>query len=239
MMHLALPYNEKGNDYIIGDLHGCFDAFDRLLKTIEFDMQKDRMFSVGDLVDRGPESEECAELLYQPWFYAVRGNHEQMAIDFLEYRPDWMTYLANGGKWFLDLCPSMQKEYADLFSKMPIAITIGGEIGIVHAEPWGDDWTNFLEVLDQGNNGPRERAIQHAMWARSRIRGNDSFPVKNIIKVIVGHTPLEDTKELGNILYIDTGCVYGGKLTAYKLLDRGMAATLVEVSNEKAKEVIT
>ena len=73
--------NELGRDFVVGDLHGCIDHFERLLDQIEFDAEKDRMFSVGDLVDRGPDSMACLRLLKEPWFHAVLGNHEDMMLD--------------------------------------------------------------------------------------------------------------------------------------------------------------
>ena len=75
---------------MVGDLHGCFDLLDRLLVTAHFDPGCDRLFSVGDLVDRGPDSMRCLEFLEAPWFFAVKGNHETMLLECFE------TYLASG-----------------------------------------------------------------------------------------------------------------------------------------------
>jgi serine/threonine protein phosphatase 1 len=51
--------NEKGRDFVVGDIHGCFDLLSNNLKEIGFDESVDRLFSVGDLVDRGKQSEDC------------------------------------------------------------------------------------------------------------------------------------------------------------------------------------
>jgi serine/threonine protein phosphatase 1 len=85
-----LPTNQLGKDYIVGDLHGCFELLDRLLKAVHFDKNKDRLFSVGDLADRGPDSLRCIQLLDEAWFYAVQGNHELMMLDFFR------SYLLQG-----------------------------------------------------------------------------------------------------------------------------------------------
>jgi len=50
-----LPTNQAGKDYVIGDLHGCYELLERLLDAVGFDKSKDRLFSVGDLIDRGPD----------------------------------------------------------------------------------------------------------------------------------------------------------------------------------------
>ena len=47
------PLNDLGRDFIIGDLHGHWSVLERLLEEVSFDKAKDRLFSVGDLVDRG------------------------------------------------------------------------------------------------------------------------------------------------------------------------------------------
>ena len=58
--------NERGRDFAVGDIHGCFSDLARGLKAIGFDEKADRLFSVGDLVDRGPESTHALEWLASP-----------------------------------------------------------------------------------------------------------------------------------------------------------------------------
>lgn len=55
--------NKVGTDYVVGDIHGCFTKLAEALDEVGFNFTKDRLFSTGDLVDRGPESEECLEWL--------------------------------------------------------------------------------------------------------------------------------------------------------------------------------
>jgi serine/threonine protein phosphatase 1 len=49
--------NTAGRDLIVGDIHGCFARLQVALDELGFDPERDRLFSVGDLVDRGPDSE--------------------------------------------------------------------------------------------------------------------------------------------------------------------------------------
>jgi len=70
------PANTKGRDLIIGDLHGHRTVLDNLLLASSFDYSKDRLFFVGDLTDRGPENLESLDLLREPWFFPVLGNHD-------------------------------------------------------------------------------------------------------------------------------------------------------------------
>ncbi|MGC8592585.1 metallophosphoesterase [Acidithiobacillus sp.] len=74
------PANHAGRDFIVGDLHGHPDALRTLLDHVAFDDDTDRLFSVGDLVDRGPNSAKALDLLGEPWFYPVLGNHDAMLL---------------------------------------------------------------------------------------------------------------------------------------------------------------
>jgi len=91
--------NESGRDFVIGDLHGAYDCFENLLRGINFDEKRDRMFSVGDLVDRGPKPLECLGLLRKNWFHAVLANHEQMMYEGFNGGYMGAYWFMNGGGW--------------------------------------------------------------------------------------------------------------------------------------------
>ena len=63
--------NTAGRDFAVGDIHGCFTELQRGLDAIGFDASADRLFSVGDPVDRGPESHHALRWLDRPWFHAI------------------------------------------------------------------------------------------------------------------------------------------------------------------------
>ena len=94
--------NLVGRDFVVGDLHGSYSAFLNLLKGINFDKTVDRMFSVGDLVDRGPDSVSCLSLLREPWFEAVLANHEKMMIDKFNGGYSGYYWFQNGGHWGME-----------------------------------------------------------------------------------------------------------------------------------------
>lgn len=94
-----LEVNIEGRDFVIGDLHGSYSCFQNLLTNINFDPKVDRMISVGDIVDRGPHSLKCLELLYENWFHAVLGNHEKMMINAFADPSNSFMWLHNGGDW--------------------------------------------------------------------------------------------------------------------------------------------
>lgn len=217
MLVQSFKKNEKGRDFIVGDIHGCFDELRKAMESHDFDETKDRLFSVGDLVDRGPSSEECIDWIAKPWFHAVRGNHEQMAIGVANGRHDHGNYLLNGGGWFLQLSDDRQKLIADILDTLPYAIEVevdDGRIGIVHAEVNGYDWDMFMLGLRTADSNTKRKGLAEvALWARTRISYADKQPVDGVKGVFVGHTPVTDVTLLGNVLYVDTGAVYGGKLT--------------------------
>lgn len=91
--------NTQGRDFVIGDLHGALEVFMQLLTNLNFDPEKDRMFSVGDLVDRGPDSLDCLMLLKEKWFHAVLANHEQMMVEAFDGGYMGNFWIQNGGFW--------------------------------------------------------------------------------------------------------------------------------------------
>lgn len=213
--------NQHGRDFVVGDIHGCFDAVRDAMAAHGFDKERDRLFSVGDLVDRGTQCEECVDWIAQSWFHAVRGNHEQMAIEVAQGRHSIPNYVQNGGGWFVALPEDRRKLIANCLATLPFAIEIAhslGTIGIVHAEVVGNDWRGFTDALevDTSNNKFRNLA-ECALWMRDRITKRDCSPVANARRVYVGHTPLAEYSVLGNVYYIDTGAVFGKKLTMLEI----------------------
>lgn len=220
--------NNIGRDFIVGDLHGCFDALREAMSEVNFNEDKDRLFSVGDLVDRGTQSEEAIDWIAKSWFHAVRGNHEQMAIDV--YNNSWPidNYISNGGRWFTKLSPERQELFAQIFETLPVAIEINnqiGKVGIVHADCPCKSWWQFIDDLqtveenDLNDIGliSEMNVVQKAVWSRTRFQRHDDSIIESVERVYVGHTPIKEWMILGNVYFIDTGCVFGGKLTLLEI----------------------
>lgn len=209
--------NTIGRDFVVGDIHGEFDILREKLKEIEFDEDKDRLFSVGDLVDRGPKSEEFYKWLDKPWFHAVRGNHEQMMIDAFEYgvgSSEEQLHYMNGGDWFFGRPSIEQQCYTEIAKEMPTAIEIDhevGKVGIVHAEVF-KDWEIFKNRLNE------HHIYMMTIWGRGRLHYKDETFVENVSRIYVGHSYVEEPTQLGNTYYLDTGsCFKGGKLTVMEI----------------------
>lgn len=212
---LKLPKNDKGRDFFVGDLHGCYELLMHHLMLVRFDKEVDRLISVGDLVDRGPSSEECVMLIKEPWFFAVKGNHEDMCVGVYRHAYPLRNYLSNGGDWFAHLTdmPERRAEIVRLMDTLPlfIEVPIGDEtIGVLHGDCNVKSWTKFY-----GDSYNEESVL----WGRMRISKESKDWVNDISAVVVGHTPLKKVVVLGNVVYIDTGAVYGGGLTIMESKD--------------------
>lgn len=210
--------NTAGRDMVVGDIHGHFTKLQRALDAVGFDPSAgDRLFSVGDLVDRGPESSLVIDWLAKPWFHPVIGNHEDMAIRWglPGCRMDRELYARNGGAWNISHIPAERLAISDALSALPLAIEVETEhglVGIVHAEPT-EDW-NELRGLLQDETIPRSRLKalrQCLLWDRSRVEDGHQSVIKGLRAAVVGHTPVKRPSWLGSVLYIDTGAWASGE----------------------------
>lgn len=212
-----MPANRHGRDFVVGDIHGCFSKLSLELDRLEFDRHLDRLFSVGDLVDRGPESLAAIDWLDYPWFHAVRGNHEQMAIDYLagSIHPD--DYRLWGGAWFMELDHALQDRIAARFDALPIALEVETPfclVGIVHADCPFASWNAMVSELKGEDALP---IAELCLASRERLLSTDESGVDGIARVYVGHTPVTRPMSLGNVHYIDTGAVFNRVLAITRI----------------------
>ena len=154
------PANDAGRDLVVGDLHGYRALLDALLERVGFDPARDRLFSVGDLTDRGPESERCLELLGEPWFLPVLGNHDVLLTAAVDGRRDpplepagvpalggagqiRTVWAFNGGDWALPLLEDgdgvaeVLRTAAERLARVPHVRVVGSgaeRFQVVHAE---------------------------------------------------------------------------------------------------------
>lgn len=216
--------NEKGRDFIVGDIHGMFDWLRQMLLKMNFDTKKDRLFSVGDLVDRGALSAKSKDYLEKSWFHSVQGNHEEMIVNKI-YR------YAN--HWMVNLTDAEIDEFEVMFKKLPLVIEVEtsyGKVGIVHAEVHSaiNDWNVFKHEIVGGLEFSDE-VRGEALWGRTRIEEIDTILessaeecktdyfknffkeskfrdyIKNIDYTVHGHSIRKSPVVRGNQIFIDTG----------------------------------
>jgi serine/threonine protein phosphatase 1 len=207
--HTDLRFH-PGRVFVVGDLHGMSHALDRLLVLADFDRQRDLVWSLGDLVDRGPYSERCLELLDQPWFRAIRGNHEQLLLDAAESKSDWLRWTVNGGDWALGFAwddPYLRARLAALPWAWEL-LTGVGRIGLIHADcDRRFEWPELLEALAAERRLTREIALWSRNSATLAIRGLPGRPVAGADLILVGHTIVPQAMQWGNMWFLDSGAV--------------------------------
>jgi len=214
--------NQKGRDFAVGDIHGEFSLLERLLEKAGFNEQTDRLFSVGDLVDRGPESHRVAWWLLKPWFKAVRGNHDQWCVEGGLFEEP-IGHRQHGGKWFYALSEELRPFLGGFLNELPVAIEIAGRsgerYGVVHAECTCLSWGRFVEALEgELGDSYRDHHVMEALWRRRRYDDADTRPIAGIGRVYVGHAVVDEVLDLGNVRYLDTGgCFEGGRLTLVEI----------------------
>ena len=203
--------------FCVGDIHGCLNELKILMDKIKF-TPEDMLIFIGDYIDRGPDSRGVLDLLmklkkeYKNVFF-LRGNHEQMFLDFLENPNQDHIYLHNGGWKTLDCFRNpgggsagwdIPEEYLE-FIESTIPCYAMKEYFFVHAG-----------VPDKDLADINETDFKNMLWLRdSFLKSEYSWEAT----IIHGHTPHNDgiVEFKDNRINIDTGCVYGGKLTCLEL----------------------
>lgn len=208
----TFPANLSGRDFVVGDIHGEYDNLEIALKKVNFDKTKDRLFSVGDLVDRGMFSHVVDEYINSNWFFPIRGNHDEFVLRSF-YKEDifsnerWRDF-SHGGEWFFNITEDRQREIAEAISNLPIAIEINtknGLVVLVHANlPFGHLWSDIKTELNLNNI----ELMKFLQWNRERVNEKICQNVEDIYKAYIGHTVVKEPTEFGNVIAIDTGSGY-------------------------------
>lgn len=209
----------------IGDVHGCADEFEELLEALELGPE-DRVIQLGDLINRGPDSHRCIELVRQYRVESILGNHELRLLNarnqnkpglLKDYDLPTIRQLSADDWTYLQSMPKF------IYNAASETVLVHG--GFLPDSPWQTqdiELITSIQVIDKkGRPAKRSDAPDAPPWA-------DSWPGKPF--VIYGHTPRPNVLERPGSIGIDTGCVYGGHLTAYCLTDQ----SLTEVRAKKA-----
>jgi serine/threonine protein phosphatase 1 len=207
--------NTDGRDFVCGDIHGCYDDLEDSLEKTGFDTARDRMFCVGDLFDRGPRSRDALEYLGKDWFFPVRGNHEDMFLEwFFVYNLNKSDNYRNGSDWQFREKPSYLGKLAQAVRRLPLII-VAGENLIVHA---GLPDVLSLEAIER----KPDKYAKTILWHRGRYP--DKIGIPGIKRVYCGHSITDKVEEQNGFINIDTGAFLRymheeGKLTVVELLN--------------------
>ena len=204
LRHDVYNWNEKDRIIIVGDVHGCADELESLLREVRFERGKDILMFVGDLVRKGPDSSRVVRIARELNAISVRGNHDQIAIDDpsnglglhgedLEYLKNTPITLAipklNALLVHAGIIPGTSITATDPMVLMTMRNIVGGQATPSDKQgvPWVDLW-----------KGP-----MHIIFGHDAKRGLQKSPFAT---------------------GLDTGCVYGKALTALILPEKKLVS---------------
>jgi serine/threonine protein phosphatase 1 len=201
--------------FAVGDIHGCYEKLVAMMKILPWNKDNgDVLLFIGDYVDRGPQSRDVVEYLVRlkkrgGTTVFLKGNHEKMLLDYYIKQQDQMLYVANGGG-------------------ETIASYVEGGIGR-KAFVLPEDHLEFLLSLSLyyesddyifvhaglRDGVPLDKQVEDdLLWIREEFIYSAYDWTK---RVVFGHTALETPFVTPGKIGIDTGAVYGNKLTAVEL----------------------
>ena len=223
---------------IITDIHGCYDECRELLDKMAFDEENDTLINLGDTIDRGPKIYETFEYLrglkekMGDRCVLIRGNHEQMMLDAIAEggRSKELWYYNSGEKTVFSFLHHKHRiqEFLDWYEEMPYYY-VTESFNCVHAS---------LEDPD-----PAANPVDTLIWGRGtdysgKIVMTGLTPYRFPLYFLGGQygkiqedvwTALPET----GMIALDTGCVYGNRLTGMVIHDDGTFIVTSVKSNVK------
>ena len=238
-LNLTNKLDEKGPFDIIGDIHGCFDEAKQLLEKLGYVINKKdkyllshssnrRIIFVGDLVDRGPNSPEILRLVMDcvasGVAFCVNGNHDNKLKRKLIGRD---VTISHGLQQTLDQLSHERGEFTleivkFLDSLASHLIFDDGKLTVTHAG---------IKERYLGRYSPR--ISKFCMYGETTGEVDKfglpiRYPWANEYKgnslIVYGHTPVQKPEWINNTINIDTGCVFGGKLTALRYPEKELVS---------------
>lgn len=208
----------EGRCIIVGDIHGCLEEFDELLKKVQYLPKVDRLILVGDLIDRGPDSVGVVRRARELDVECTKGNHE---VKFLK----WFK-----GNKHLD-SHKFYNEFSDedvtYINNMPYYVKVSEDLWVVHAgvkpgvplEKQRNDDLAYLRYTDKDRHFISMHKIAKGQGEGAMFWTEFWYGPASIV---YGHNvhgyeePKIDEVSPGVKCYgIDTGCCFGGRLTAF------------------------
>ncbi|MDR1887919.1 MAG: polynucleotide kinase-phosphatase, partial [Zoogloeaceae bacterium] len=225
---------ETGPFDIIGDVHGCFDELCALLEKLGYALNREAFSAVpprgrkavflGDLCDRGPENVKVLRLVMNMVkagdAHAVIGNHDFKLFKYLKGAKVTPSHGLDATIAELAAEPEAFRAEVKAFLDALISHYVfdHGKLVVAHAglkeklQGRGSGRVREFCMFGETNGETDEYGLPVRMQWASDYRGE--------ALVVYGHTPNPDVQSVNNTVCVDTGCVFGGKLTAYRYPER-------------------
>ncbi|WP_353626396.1 metallophosphoesterase family protein [Bacillus sp. JCM 19041] len=211
--------------FVIGDIHGCYNELVELLQY--WNKENEQLVFLGDYIDRGQDSLAVVQLVqslvHSGNAIALKGNHEDMFIDWLEER-NAERFLRNGGSETIRSFLGTTKERD---TRRAIMEAFSDEVFFLAGLPLYHEWGDFLFVhagVDLTLHDWKKSTIKDLLWIRDPFHIGENQTGK---RIIFGHTPVQMlhpddcaepwTSPCGTKIGIDGGLVFGGKLHGVKI----------------------
>lgn len=210
-----------GRTFIVGDVHGCREELEDLLREAGWEEDDDLVF-VGDLVAKGPDSRGVIRLARELGARAVRGNHDQHCLRWWDAKQagEPLPELRDAHQGVADVLDEDDWRWLaaqPLWLELPDCEALVVHAGLLPDVPLEEqdpyDLMNMRSILEDGTASRfyDEGEPWASRWPGPRL-------------VVFGHDALRGLQRHPHAFGLDTGCVYGGWLTGVWLPDRDLVS---------------
>jgi polynucleotide kinase-phosphatase len=233
-------WNNRKGDHgpfdVIGDVHGCADELEELLSSLGYNADADvwrhpggrKAVFVGDLVDRGPRIPDVLRTVMRMvaagTALALPGNHDIKLMRKLHGRDVQITHGLQDSLAQLDAeAPEFRAQVADFIDSLVSHYVLDdGKLVVAHA--------GMKEAMQgRGSGKVRDFALYGETTGETDdfglpVRYNWAAEYRGQAMVVYGHTPVPEPEWLNRTINVDTGCVFGGRLSALRYPEKELVS---------------
>ena len=232
--------DDAGPFDIVGDVHGCFDELKALLVKLGYRIEERgerfvvshgegrRPIFLGDLVDRGPKVVDCLRLAMDTvadgTALCVPGNHETKLLRHLRGRRVTLTHgLGETVAQLEAASPAFRDRVAEFIDGLVSHYVFdAGRLAVAHAGM-------KHEMMNRSSGAVREFALYGETTGETDefglpVRYDWASEYRGDAAIVYGHTPVAEPAWVNGTICIDTGCVFGGRLTALRYPERELVS---------------
>ncbi len=204
--------------FVVGDIHGCHQSLLMLLDRIKPDFEEDCLLFLGDYIDRGTGSMQVVEEILRlrkemRHVITLMGNHEQMLLNYLAGRDKGMFLEVGGIPTLESYGVNSPYDIGEAQERIPRKHQLFFNELLTS---WESESHIFVHAGLQPGVHLSQQSRQWLLWGRERYLSSQPDFGKPVVS---GHTPFREPLVEENRIIIDTGAVYGGKLTCLILPD--------------------